>query len=205
MKVLIFCLLAALAVAKTVPFVDIKDQIKDAKCLKDSYSRVCVRGYMSIGRVDPYLVKNLAATKEVSLTTDVYMLPCFYCANPEKQAEDLMAVLNANTYNTLWVQVDGAWGMNQAKNQAFMRNLTASLKSKGARLGIFTFQPTWDRIFGKAFDEFSSLPLWYTRWNGDPAADDFVAFGGWKKPAAKQYDTDDEECSVAINSDSYYE
>ncbi len=206
MKVIIFCLLAALAVAKTFSFVDIKEQITNAACLKQSYARVCVRGFQSIGRVDPYLEKNLKALSNVSLTADVYMLPCVYCNDPEAQAEKIMAVLKVNAYNTLWVQVEGAWGADQATNQVFIQMLIKALQSKGVKkVGIFTFQPTWDRIFGKAFDALSSLPLWYTRWNGDPEAKDFVAFGGWKKPTAKQYDTDDDSCSVNINSDSYYE
>ena len=206
MKAIIFCILVAITLARTVPFVDTYADLKDATCIRNTYSRVAIRGYQSIGKVDPFLMKNLEAAKKVGLKADVYIIPCTYCGNPDKQADEIMYLLKAATYGTLWISIEGSWSLDRAKNQLFMKNLTDALTSKGAaKLGIFTFQPTWDRVFGKEFTNYSNLPLWYIRWNSNPEVDDFIPFGGWKIPTAKQYDTDNTECDISTDSDSYFE
>ena len=205
MKAIIFCFLIAVTLARTIPFVDTFADIKDGACIRNTYSRAAFRGYQSIGKVDPFLMKNLEAAKKVGLKADVYMIPCTYCGNPEKQADEIMYLLKSATYETLWISIEGSWSLDRAKNQVFMKNLTTALTSKGAKLGIFTFQPTWDRVFGKEFTEFSTLPLWYIRWNSNLEAADFIPFGGWKNPTAKQCDSDNIECDINTDSDSFFE
>lgn len=204
MKVFLLALLLVLASAKTVAFLDTADLITDADCLKRTYDRINVRAYQSIGKVDPYVIKSLDAVKKAGMTADVYMVPCFFCANPAAQAEQLAEALKGSSFETVWVQVEGAWSLDQAGNKLFLESLVNGLKSKGLHVGIFTFQPTWDRLLGKSYDGMSTLPLWYMRWNEDPYDGDFVSFGGWKKPRAKQYDTDDRVCAISVNDDSYY-
>jgi len=205
MKVLILFAILAIAVATTVPFVDIKEELKDAECIRNSYTKICVRGFLSMGKVDPYVVKSLAAADKAGIEADVYMIPCFYCNDPEKQALTMMTALKDSKFKMLWVTVEGTWSSDLARNRQFLVNLTMSLEKNGAKnLGIFTFQPTWERIFGKDYSDFSNKPLWYIRWNENPNDNDFVPFGGWKKPAAKQYDTENEECAMTVDNDSSF-
>ena len=206
MKALLICTFLAVAVlSKTIPFIDIHEPIKDAACIQKKYSHACIRGYVSYGKTDPNLVENAKKLNAVGVEVDVYMGPCFMCGNPVKQADEIMAALAQVKYTHLWVEVEGAWSSDQATNQQFLRALVAELKAKNANgLGIFTFQPTWERIVGKSFSEMSALPLWYVRLNENPEQNDFIAFGGWKKAVAKQYDDENVVCGNDVNYDSLY-
>eukprot|EP00831_Metopus_contortus_P041822 TRINITY_DN32884_c0_g1_i1.p2 TRINITY_DN32884_c0_g1~~TRINITY_DN32884_c0_g1_i1.p2 ORF type:complete len:175 (+),score=34.24 TRINITY_DN32884_c0_g1_i1:77-526(+) len=64
MKILL--LIFAVAFANELYYFKISDKIVDAKCLKQSHENGLVRGYMSIGKVDPNYRSNIE--KPVSYT-----------------------------------------------------------------------------------------------------------------------------------------
>ena len=46
--------------------------------------------------------------------------------------------------------------------------------------------------------------LWYAYYNKDESFDDFLQFGGWKKPQMKQFEGNVELCGTLIDKD-YWE
>ena len=204
MKWLILSAILTAVLSATVPFADTHTLMSDPNCMKNKFLRMAFRGYLEIGKVDPNLVKNLEAAKTAGIISMVYMNPCFYCGKPGTQAEELAAVLKGFTVPHVWVSVAGTWSVDKEKNRLFLHELVGILTRLGQKPGVFTFAPTFERNMGKDCTEFSSLPLWYIRWNSNPDASDFVPFGGWKTPLAKQYDTDDYDCSMDFDNDSYF-
>lgn len=51
--------------------------------------------------------------------------------------------------------------------------------------------------------KFTSHPLWYAHYDGVQSFSDFTSFGGWTKPAMKQYLGDKTLCSVGVDYDWY--
>eukprot|EP00830_Metopus_es_P021226 TRINITY_DN877_c0_g5_i1.p1 TRINITY_DN877_c0_g5~~TRINITY_DN877_c0_g5_i1.p1 ORF type:complete len:253 (+),score=50.35 TRINITY_DN877_c0_g5_i1:2-760(+) len=204
MRAIVLCVLIVLSQAVTIPMADTYHLMTDAECLKKMFTRMVFRGYQSIGKVDPYIQKNLELATKAGIVADVYMNPCFFCGKPEVQVAELTDSLKAHKINMIWVSIEGSWSMDAAKNQLFAKGLVAALQAKSIKVGIFTFAPTWARIMGKDFSGLSELPLWYVRWNENPEPDDFIPFGGWTKPAAKQYQAEETECGIDVDYDSFY-
>ena len=53
-------------------------------------------------------------------------------------------------------------------------------------VGIYTSKYMWDKFMDNTND-YCSYPLWYARYDEHPDMADFIPFGGWTVPTAKQY------------------
>jgi hypothetical protein len=51
--------------------------------------------------------------------------------------------------------------------------------------------------------DFKDLPLWYPHYDNVPNFSDFKPFGGWTKPAMKQFWNTMKICGTAIDSNVY--
>jgi hypothetical protein len=49
----------------------------------------------------------------------------------------------------------------------------------------------------------SSFPLWYPHYDNNPSYSDWYSFGGWSKPAIKQYVGDTSACSASVDLNYY--
>jgi hypothetical protein len=76
-------------------------------------------------------------------------------------------------------------------------------KAKGVSLGIYSSSSQWTPIMGSSCTKFSSLPLWYAHYDNNPSFSDFKSFGGWTKPAIKQYAGDVSLCSAGVDKNFY--
>jgi hypothetical protein len=148
---------------------------------------------------------------------DIYMFPCFSCGNPASQVDQLLAYLNSynisnvpsgkgpNTYGTLWFDIEGPqyWG-SQSANVAFIQGLIAQGRARGISLGVYSSESQWSPITGNA-NIASDLPIWYPHYEEPPAPnyDDWVDFGGWTKPAIKQYAGTTDLCGASIDRNWY--
>lgn len=45
------------------------------------------------------------------------------------------------------------------------------------------------------------LPLWYAHYDNSQTFSDYDVFGGWSKPAVKQYEGDKTSCGAGIDYD----
>lgn len=65
-------------------------------------------------------------------------------------------------------------------------------------VGVYTSKSQWDPIMG-SYSGGKNYPLWYARYDNKPNFSDFVSFGGWSKPAMKQYVGDTTLCGGGVD------
>ncbi|MFD7782157.1 glycoside hydrolase family 25 protein [Streptomyces nojiriensis] len=153
---------------------------------------VIMRGYQSVGRVDPNLATTVANAWDAGMSNvDVFQFPCFSCSNAAGQANTLISYMkdNAVKYGTVWLDVEGPgtyWGSNTSANAAFIADWVQAMKDDGVNIGIYTSESQWVPIVG-SYTGGSTLPLWYTHRDGKQNFDDFKPFSGWTKPDMKSY------------------
>lgn len=104
----------------------------------------------------------------------------------------------------LWIDVEGTdyWSWDQGANTDFISRITNRGVARGVTMGIYTSNSQWSPITGGS-SALSSFPLWYPHYDWDPSYSDWVPFGGWSRPAIKQYVGDTYECSASIDLNYY--
>jgi len=177
-------------------------------CLKNNdYSFAVVRGFQSVGHVDPNVAASVAAAWAGGMAhVDVYMFPDPTAGNPAGQVQECVNNLRSQgvTFGMLWFDIEGPqYWMGQEDNQVFMNGLIAEGRAMGVNLGIYSSASQWDPIFGGSYSSGSGLPLWYAHYDGEPNFNDFVPFGGWSSPAIKQYHGTTAVCGFDIDQDWY--
>jgi hypothetical protein len=75
-------------------------------------------------------------------------------------------------------------------------------KRNGVTLGVYTSASQWNPIMGGS-SQFNYLPLWYPHYDNWASFGDFSPFGGWSKPAIKQYMGDQMVCSAGVDKNFY--
>lgn len=197
------------------------------ECLKSNgYNFAIVRVYQSNGKCDvngPSSINN--AWNGGMAHVDGYIFPCYSCGNPAKQIDDTINYLSshavtvmkegelAESYNStsvgakvgmLWLDIEGTqyWSGSTTNNVNFLSSMVSEGKARGVSLGIYSSASQWNPIMGGS-TKFSSLPLWYAHYDGNPSFSDFSAFGGWSKPAIKQYKGTTSICSTSIDKNYY--
>ena len=71
------------------------------------------------------------------------------------------------------------------------------------RTGVYTRSSQWGPIMGSEYRGGSSHQLWYAHYDDSPSFNDFSPFGGWNKPAIKQYVGDASVCGSNVDKDWY--
>lgn len=105
----------------------------------------------------------------------------------------------------LWLDIEGAnyWLGDLNKNREFFNGLLRGVKNTGIKAGVYSSSYQWGQIMGNGFTAGSSLPLWYAHYDNKPNFSDFKPFGGWTKPAIKQYLGDVNLCGVGVDKNWY--
>jgi hypothetical protein len=93
--------------------------------------------------------------------------------------------------------------MSQEANREFFNGLVSKGRSLGVKLGVYTSASQWNPIMGSGFTAGSAFPLWYAHYDNSASFADFRPFGGWSKPAIKQYYGDASICGVGIDKNWY--
>mmetsp|Transcript_32873 Transcript_32873/g.57419 ORF Transcript_32873/g.57419 Transcript_32873/m.57419 type:complete len:207 (+) Transcript_32873:6130-6750(+) len=200
--VLFSCFVASLATLG----VDVSEYTNVFSCLKSSgYTFAIVRGYQSNGQVDPNAVNNIKNARSAGFSyVDVYAFPCVPCGNAAGQANALVSALSGQNYGTIWLDVETYnWSSSQSSNQSFITSFINAVKSKGKAAGIYSSYYNWQSIVGLSWSGVSSLPLWYAHYDNNPSFSDFQSFGGWSKPAIKQYAGDKTVCGAGVDLNYY--
>jgi GH25 family lysozyme M1 (1,4-beta-N-acetylmuramidase) len=199
-------LLASFFTAYATLGVDVSDYVDTFTCLRNSgYDFAIVRGYQSMGRVDPNAVSNIKNAHSAGfMYVDVYAFPCVSCGNPSGQANSLVSSLGSSSYGTIWLDVETyAWPSSQSSNQQFILSWVNTLKSHGRAVGIYSSYYNWQDIVGLSWTGCSSLPLWYAHYDNSQSFSDFQSFGGWSRPAMKQYAGDKTVCGADVDLNYY--
>eukprot|EP01120_Amphizonella_sp_Union-15-10_P009730 TRINITY_DN3752_c0_g1_i3.p1 TRINITY_DN3752_c0_g1~~TRINITY_DN3752_c0_g1_i3.p1 ORF type:complete len:210 (-),score=27.08 TRINITY_DN3752_c0_g1_i3:18-647(-) len=141
---------------------------------------------------------------------DVYAFMCPNCGGNNPPSTAIRSLINSLSsqnvkYGMLWFDIEqcsGCW--NDAASAAqFIQSATNTAAGMGVNIGIYSSSYEWQQTVGSA-SAWSSLPLWYAHYDGNPSFSDSWAyqFGGWTKPAIKQYD-DHGPCGVDVDVDYY--
>lgn len=104
----------------------------------------------------------------------------------------------------LWFDIEGTqyWSPSHSDNINFISSMVNEAKNLGVNFGFYTSESQWSPITGGTSD-FGSYQLWYAHYDGNPSFGDFKPFGGWSKPAIKQYKGDTTLCSSGVDLNFY--
>eukprot|EP00981_Chlorochromonas_danica_P014183 scaffold7537_cov179-Ochromonas_danica.AAC.4 len=195
-------------------------------CLKSNgYSFAIVRVYRSSGSVDPNGPSSINNAWNGGMAhVDGYIFPCYSCGNPAKQMDDTVSYLRSHnfrlgsqegvgasanstlgaTVGMLWIDVEGTdyWSSSTSNNVNFIQSMVNEGKNQGISLGIYSSASQWKPITGDSH-QFSSLPIWYAHYDNNPSYSDWASFGGWTKPAIKQYAGTTSICSTSVDKNYY--
>jgi len=203
--------------------VDVSSSVSgsDWSCLKSNgYTFAITRGWHSSGSLDTTACPNVKAAHGSGIQyVDVYLFPCTSCsASGSSQVSSMVSGLKSagctatsgtqgtSNYGMVWLDIEGPgtyWGSNTGTNQNFFKSLLTGCSNTGSVCGVYTSSSQWDPIMGSSYTGGSSKPLWYPHYDNSASFSDFVPFGGWTKPAMKQYEGDVTVCGVGIDKDYY--
>jgi hypothetical protein len=96
------------------------------------------------------------------------------------------------------------WSSSTSNNVNFVQGMVDEGNKRGVSLGVYSSSSQWGPIMGGT-TQFSNLPLWYAHWDYSYSSctSDFQSFGGWTKPAMKQYAGDESFCSAGFDKNCY--
>ena len=187
--------------------------LSSAQCLHtNGWTTVIARAWHSSGTVDTAACTSLNNAKSAGiLNRDVYMFPCPTCSSSAStQLNSMVTYLKNNcaaAWSTMiWLDIEGSqyWTGSYANNKTFYQNLVNACNSRtDVRCGIYSSYYQWESLFGTAtgycYDQ--SKQLWYAHYDGVRSFSDFVSFGCWTSPWAKQYQGTTTLCSQGVDLD----
>jgi len=178
------------------------------QCLKkNGYKFAIVRCYCSTGNPDKNCAQSVANAWSGGMEhVDIYMFPCPQCGNAKGQVQALWNHAKNIKYGQMWLDIEGSeyWLGSTSKNRAFMNDLANAAKEIfGSKLGgIYTNKHQWDTLMG-SWNAWSSLRLWWCYWDNSASWSSWSSFGGWTKPAIKQYTGTSSVCGMGVDHDYY--
>ena len=181
---LIFALL--LGISLCIDGVYIHTNVTDFKCFRDkSYSVAFIRGFLSTGIIDPYLISNLKGASYLEYPPKVYMNPCLKCKmSLTDQLKKLTNALNDFLPDGLVfkVKLGDNWPSNPSSNCNNLKLVvTEALKEKV----FFIIQSDindWNHIMGKdcSMKLYKVFLIW-DKHDKQKNFKDFKPFGGFDK------------------------
>lgn len=178
-------------------------------CLvNNGFSFAITRGYRSSGSVDPNGPQNVKNARAGGVKyVDFYMFPCPTCGGVAEQAKTAvnnMRNQGAN-FGMMWLDIEGPqyWHSSKDTNRQTMNSLLSGAAASGAHIGIYSSKYMWESLFGTGFTAGGNYPLWYAHYDNKPSFSDFVPFGGFSKPAVKQFSDQGGLCGVGYDRNFY--
>jgi len=182
--------------------------------MSNGYTSIIARAYTNGNSVDTAACTTLNNAKQAGMPTrGAYLFPCPTCGNPQQQVKNTVSYLNNNCAaswgNTLWLYIEGPqyWSTSVSTNQVFFQGLLDQCDALGVVCGVYSSQSQWNPIFGSSYTYAAGLgkSLWYAHYESpaQPNFNDFVAFGGWVKPYAKQYQGTTSFCGASVDLNVY--
>jgi GH25 family lysozyme M1 (1,4-beta-N-acetylmuramidase) len=190
-------LILALAVLPAVFAVDGGDVAGDAgsfSCVKEhGWEFMITRSYHNFGTPDPSAGQNIRNAKAAGIQyNDVYHFPCAMRDAAGQVQSDINAV--GRIFGTMWFDIETnpdpscAWSGSHTDNCNFLGEMIAAGHAAGIRMGVYASPYMWSSIMGGCtIGADKGLPLWYAHYDGSRSFGDYSSFGGWSKPAMKQY------------------
>eukprot|EP00744_Colponema_vietnamica_P000670 GILI01001182.1.p1 GENE.GILI01001182.1~~GILI01001182.1.p1 ORF type:complete len:218 (+),score=78.59 GILI01001182.1:48-701(+) len=179
-------------------------------CRNNGWDFVIVRSYCSFGGRDNNAPATLAQAEAAGIPyRDVYHFPCMNKISAAQQvADDYDGV--AGKFGMMWFDIEtnpspgcGYTG-SAAENCNFLGDLISAGHSHGIHMGIYASEYMWSSIMGGCtVGAANGISLWYAHYDGARTFSDFRGFGGWSKPAMKQYNDGVGICGINADADWY--
>ena len=138
------------------------------------------------------LIHNINNARAAGINDiDVYLFPQKN-RTAEEQVHSSIKFLNDNNveYGTYWFDVENQtyWFDTCEENVKFLHELIDAALDflPPERIGIYASNYYWQPLMCGS-TEFSSIKLWWPRYDNNTSLEKFVPFGGWQKPVMKQY------------------
>jgi len=167
------------------------------QCIKQTMDYIIVRCFRSTGTPDQNCPATMQAAQAAGLSTDIYFFPKFG-VDPAAQVSTAASFFSSKgvTFGMIWFDVEQPpnWG-TCAANQVFLTGLVNAAQGRGWKVGLYASSFFWTSMMC-GVTTFSALPLWYPHYDQVPSFSDFKPFGGWTKPAIKQYSSTTPCCGV---------
>jgi len=167
----------------------------------------------SQGTLNPYCAGNVKNAHAGGIpNVDVYIFPNI-SYNPTTMTSNIVTALKnagALSKNMIWFDIESPsyWSSSASSNINWLQSAVNEANSlyKGCGLstcvGIYSSASQWNPIMGGS-TQFSGHQLWYAHYDNNPSFSDFQPFGGWTKPAIKQYAGTTSICGTQIDKDYY--
>ncbi len=214
-KILAIFIIVALAVheSQATKGVDLSTSFNNFSCFKSNgISFVITRAWKSNGAFDSVSLTNIKNARSAGIPyVDVYMFPC-RGQSATSQVNSLISSLGSANYGMIWLDVETnpssgcGWPKNSGTaNCNYVTELVNAVKSKGKTVGIYSSYYMWEDIMGAASScpGLGSVPMWYSHYDNLASFSDFKKFGGWSKPAIKQYVGDTTLCGAGVDLNFY--
>jgi len=179
-------------------------------CKNNGWNFVIIRSYCSFGGVDPNAPATLAQAKAAGLPyRDIYHFPCMSVSAATQVAADFDHI-GAGNFGMMWFDVETnpspgcGYSGNKGSNCNFMSALISAGHSNGIHMGIYASAYMWESIMGGCTaGADNGIALWYAHYDYTRSFSDFSPFGGWSKPAMKQYNDAVGICGINADADWY--
>jgi len=150
-----------------------------------------------------------AAWKAGFAHVDVHAFMCNQCSGnnpPNSGIQTIKDTLSGHKFGMLWFDVEqcsGCWA-DAGTNCDFVAKCADVASNIGFNVGIYSSIGEWGDTVGGC-DKVSSYPLWYAHYDDEENFSDSWAyqFGGWTKPAMKQFTGGATVCGNNIDQDWY--
>ncbi|KAL0217071.1 hypothetical protein RCL1_007554 [Eukaryota sp. TZLM3-RCL] len=183
-------------------------------CLANSgFSFGIIQSQRSTGLANPYAPNVYRRAKKAGIANvDFYLFPSVKEDGATQARRNVQWLMSEGvlTNNMIWIDIEEKrlFHPTAAQNVQFLKDIIAEIDrlykgcGKSSCVGIYANKNQWTQICGTN-TEFSKYPLWYPHYDGIPSFSDWVAFGGWRYPAIKQYKGTTDMCGTQIDLNFY--
>jgi len=184
-------------------------------CFKQNGKSFLVNQIWSGGfGINPYFVGNWQKAKAAGIQyVDAYAFICNNCVgnNPTNICGSIKKTLPSGFDGMIWLDLEqctDCWTGTSATRMAFSQAVANQCHADGLKIGIYSGMGSWAGVYGSAGYDAGSLknfPLWYSHYDGSSSFSDWssVKFGGFAKPAIKQYKGSTAFCGTTVDFSAY--
>ena len=165
-------------------------------CLRERGVRRVIAGTQRRAIARQQLEAAVAAGLEVEAYVYLYLR-----ANVARRVQAALETVEGLPVRRLWLDAeDTTSGLTPEQMVERLRQARAACGEFPA--GIYT-GGWWWRPYTADSRAFADLPLWHARYDDRPTLDGFRPFGGWERPAMKQYAHNVDRCGVTVDLNWY--
>jgi GH25 family lysozyme M1 (1,4-beta-N-acetylmuramidase) len=165
--------------------------------------------------INPNFQGNWAKAKAAGIKyVDAYVFFCNNCGSgntPINICTNVKRSLPSGFDGMVWLDIEGCdncWTGSTAEKIVYVNAVAATCIAQGMKLGVYSGKGSWGNVFGSYTVDsgaLKALPLWYSHYDGVPNFNDWgvIQFGGWSRPAIKQYQGTTNFCGTQVDFNSY--